>query len=95
MRDIIPAQRQLGERDITAIEFDSFSRDDIPRLLRGLQYIYTTEALREAVFAILADVLPVRADGEEFVSAQTGRPGLSQWRIPVDSIGCWAPCAWG
>ncbi|WPL14013.1 ISNCY family transposase [Thiorhodovibrio litoralis] len=83
MRDIIRAQMQLGECDIAAIEFDCFSRDDIPRLLRGLQHIYTTEALREEVFAILADVLPVRADGEEFVSADTGRPGMSQWRILV------------
>jgi len=83
MRDILRAQMQLGECDIAAIEFDCFSRDDIPRLLRGLQHIYTTEALRNEVFAILADVLPVRADGEEFVSAQTGRPGMSQWRILV------------
>ena len=83
MRNIIRAQMQLGECDISAIAFDCFSRDDILRLLRGLRHIYTTEPLREAVFAIHADVLPVRADGEEFVSADTGRPGMSQWRILV------------
>jgi len=83
MRDIIRAQMQLGERDIAAIEFDSFSRDDIPRLLRGLQHIYTTETVREAVFAILADVLPVREDGAQFVRIDTGRPGMTQWQILV------------
>ena len=64
MREIIKPQLQLGEQDIGAIVIDARSRDDIPRLLRGLQYLYTTPALREQVFAILAEVLPVRADGE-------------------------------
>ena len=42
MREIIPPQLQLGEQDISAIEIDCRSRDDIPRLLCGLQYIYTS-----------------------------------------------------
>ena len=83
MREIIKPQLQLGEVDISAIEIDHRSRDDIPRLLRGLQYIYTTEAVRERVFAILAEVLPERADGSGPVSAETGRPGMAQWQILV------------
>lgn len=83
MREIIKPQVQLGEVDISAIEIDHRSRDDIPRLLRGLQYIYTTEAVRERVFAILAEVLPERADGSGSVSAETGRPGMAQWQILV------------
>lgn len=39
MREIIKPQLQLGEVDISAIEIDHRSRDDIPRLLRGLQFI--------------------------------------------------------
>ena len=62
MRQIIDPQFQLGEQDIAAIELDLKSRDDIPRLLRGLQFIYTEAAVRERVFAILAEVLPERAD---------------------------------
>jgi len=38
---------QLGEVDISKIEFDPRSRDDIPKLLKGLQYIYCTPKLRE------------------------------------------------
>jgi len=83
MREIIKPQLQLGEQDIGAIVIDARSRDDIPRLLRGLQHIYTTPGLREQVFAILAEVLPVRADGEGAVSPETGRPGMAQWQILV------------
>jgi hypothetical protein len=83
MRNVICAHLQLSERDIGAIDLDCFSRDDIPRLLKGLQHIYTTPALREAVFAILAEVRPMRADSGELVSAATGRPGMCQWQILV------------
>jgi len=83
MREIIRPQLQLGELDIGAIAIDAKSRDDIPRLLRGLQHIYVTPELREPVFGILAEVLPQRADGEGPVSSETGRPGMTQWQILV------------
>lgn len=83
MREIIKPQLQLGEQDIDAIVIDTRSRDDIPRLLRGLQHIYTTPELRERVFAILSEVLAQRPDGEGPVSAETGRPGMTQWAILV------------
>ncbi|MGB5834734.1 MAG: ISNCY family transposase [Thiohalocapsa sp.] len=82
MRALINPQLRLGEVDIGAIEFDRRSRDDIPRLLRGLQHIYTSAAVRERVFAILAEVVAVGADGEA-VSTETGRPGMTQWRMLV------------
>jgi hypothetical protein len=41
MRQVIDPQLKLGEQDIAAIEFNPKSRDDIPQILRGLQYIYT------------------------------------------------------
>ena len=83
MRQIIDPQFQLGEQDIAAIELDRKSRDDIPRLLRGLQFIDTEPAVRERVFAILAEVLPTRADAPGAVSTDTGRPGMPPWRILV------------
>mgnify|MGYP006431775553 CR=1 FL=1 len=83
MRELIKPQLQLGEQDIGAIRLDARSRDDIPRLLRGLQFIDTTPALREQVFAILSEVLPQRPDGEGPVSATNGRPGMTQWSILV------------
>lgn len=83
MRQIIDPQMQFGEQDIAAIQLDPRSRDDIPKLLRGLQYIYTTPAVREEVFALLSEVLAQRADGEGPVSADTGRPGMEQWKVLV------------
>lgn len=83
MREIIKPQLQLGESDIGAIEIDAKSRDDIPRLLRALQHLYVTPELREPVFEILAEVLPMRADGAGPVSSETGRPGMSQWQMRV------------
>jgi len=83
MRQVINPQLQFGEQDISAIELDPKSRDDIPRILRGLQHIYTTPQLREEVFAILAEVLPEGEDGKGKVSAETGRPGMEQWKILV------------
>ena len=83
MRQVIDPQLRFGEQDISAIKLDPRSRDDIPRILRGLQYIYITPEIRERVFAILAEVLPPRADNEGTVSADTGRPGMAQWKILV------------
>ena len=83
MRQIIDPQLQFGEQDISAIRLDPRSRDDIPQILRGLQYIYITPEVREAVFAILAQVLAPRTEGEGAVSAETGRPGMEQWKILV------------
>lgn len=83
MREIITPQLQLGEQDIGAIEIDCKSRDDIPRLLRGLQYIYVTPEVREGVFTILAEVVPMRTDGTGAVSTETGRPGMTQWQMLV------------
>jgi len=83
MRQVINPQLQFGELDISQIPLDAHSRDDIPQLLRGLQHIYTTPVVREEVFAILSEVLPKREAGDEAVNAQTGRPGMDQWKILV------------
>ncbi len=81
MRKIINPQLQFGEQDIAAIHLDPKSRDDIPQLLRGLQYIYTTPALRESVFAILEEVIPQGVEGK--ANPDNGRPGMEQWKILV------------
>jgi hypothetical protein len=75
----------LGEEDIAKIKFNPRSRDDIPQLLTGLQHIYTTPELRQAVFNILEEVIPCRAgQGKEGkASKDKGRPGMEQWKILV------------
>jgi len=83
MRTVIQPQMQFGQVDIATIVFNPKSRDDIPQLLRGLQYIYTNAALRERVFTILQEVMPKRVGAEGKASPKTGRPGMEQWKILV------------
>ena len=83
MRTVIQPQMQFGEVDIATIVFNLKSRDDIPHILRGLQYIYINTVLRERVFTILQEVLPKRVGAEGKASAKTGRPGMEQWKILV------------
>ena len=77
MRDFEPFRWKSGEASIAEIQLDPTSRDDIPQLLRGLQHLYMTDALRKAVFQILDRMLPSEID------RNTGRPGMVLWRIFV------------
>ena len=81
MRNVIDPQLSFGEQNIAAIRLDPKSRDDIPHILRGLQYIYITPEVRERVFAILEEVIPEGTKGK--ASPATGRPGMEQWKILV------------
>ena len=79
MRTVRDPQIKFGEVDIAAIELDLKSRDDISPILRGLQYIYTTPELREAVFKILARVIPSR-NGPELTNEQRHQKAVpSSW----------------
>ena len=80
-REVESLQMELGASSIASVEFDLRSRDDIPKILRGLQYIYTTESLRGAIFQLLEEkILPN-------VDKKNGRPGLSLWKILTRSLG--------
>lgn len=87
MRNVKSAQMQIGQTDIADIVIDVSSRDDIPMILLGLQHIYTTPPLRQAVFKILEEVIPFKkADNTSnlvVADANKGRPGMDQWRILV------------
>jgi IS5 family transposase len=77
MRQTINPQLQFGQVDISTIEFNPKSRDDIPRILRGLQYIYATLDLRTAIFELLEkEMLPQ-------INKRNGRPGMELWKILV------------
>lgn len=67
----------LGEIDISQIKIDAKSRDDIPQILRGLQYLYTDTKIREKLFVALEKIIPANVD------RANGRPGMSLWRIFV------------
>jgi len=77
MRKVIEEQMQLGEIDVSQIKFDLQSRDEIPKLLMGLQYIYITPELRDIVFDFLTGLTPPHVDPE------TGRNGMDYWKILV------------
>ncbi len=77
MRKVKEQQMKFGEVDIATVEFDLRSRDEIPKLLMGLQHIYCTPEIREKVFKILADIVP------EDVDNKNGRPGMELWKILV------------
>jgi len=74
MRKVIEEQMQLGAVDISKIQFDEKSRDEIPPLLRGLQFIYCTDAIRTEVFALLQKHIKL---------SKTGRRGMDLWSILV------------
>lgn len=74
MRKTIENQLILGEVDISEIEFDHRCRDEMPHLLKGLQFIYTNPELREHIFALL----------EQHINySKTGRRGMDLWKILV------------
>ena len=77
MRQFVPPQLHCGELRIVDIELDAHSRDDIPQLLRGLQYLYVNPTLRAELFQLLDEMIPPEVD------RTTGRPGMALWRILV------------
>jgi len=52
MRIVKSSQSSFGQVDIAEIEINPRSRDDIPAVLKGLQYIYVNPAIRDQVFAL-------------------------------------------
>ena len=75
MRQVINSQLEFGQVDISQIKFDLKSRDGMPRVLRGLQHIYVTDNLREAVFELLEkEMLPT-------INKGNGRRGMELWKI--------------
>ena len=77
MRIVKNEQLQFGGVDISQIIFDLHSRDEIPKILLGLQHIYCDASLKTQVFAELKTLIP---DG---VDPGTGRPGMELWKILV------------
>src|SRR3990167_4113795 len=73
-------QLALGQLAIADIQINPKSRDDIPKILRGLQYIYLTDSIRKPIFTLLEEkILPS-------VDKKNGRPGLSLWKILVMGV---------
>jgi transposase, IS5 family len=77
MRKILREQMQMGQIDINDIKIELDTRDEIPQLLRGLQYLYTNKTTRRQIFRLLGELIPVHIDRND------GRRGMDLWKILV------------
>lgn len=77
MRKRFELQYELGATPIEQVKFPTRSRDELPRVLRGLQHIYATPELNKAVF----DLLESQIIGDK--NNRMGRPGMALWEILV------------
>ena len=80
MRSVQNMQMRIGEVDISQIKFDPKSRDDVPKILKGLQHIYITASLRSQIFQLLENEISPK------VSKDNGRPGMTLWKILVCGV---------
>lgn len=80
MRVVQNAQMQIGEVDIAKIKFDPKSRDDIPKILKGLQHLYGNHPLRTQLFQLLETEIAPK------VNKHNGRPGMEMWKILVCGV---------
>ncbi len=76
MRKRFEIQYELGATPIENLKIPTRSRDEMPPVLRALQYIYTTPELNQKIFELLAGKVT-------FGKKQTGRPGMTLWEILV------------
>ena len=80
MRLVQNMQMQIGEVDISQIEFDPKSRDEVPKILKGLQHLYVSASLRTQIFGLLEKEISPAVD------KRNGRPGMTLWRILVCGV---------
>lgn len=79
MRKRFECQLQLGQTAIERIEIPLRSRDELPPILTGLQWIFLTPEVNQEIFRLLEQ--EVQGNKE-----QTGRPGMDLWHILVLGI---------
>ncbi|MEO6904997.1 MAG: ISNCY family transposase [Ginsengibacter sp.] len=80
MRIVKNPQIQIGEIDISQIKFNPKSRDDIPQVLRGLQYLYVNIPIRQEIFSLLEKNISPK------INKNNGRPGMELWKIFVMGV---------
>ena len=67
-------QFKLGQSSLNKIKLDYQSRDDITKLLLGIQEIYSNKVELEQIFQILKKAIIIKS---------IGRSGMSLWKILV------------
>ena len=79
MRQRFEQQMNLRTVAIADIKFPLKSRDELPPVLKALQYIFITPEVNEKVFALLEQ--KICKDKK-----QTGRKGMDLWHILVLAV---------
>ena len=77
MRKKFEVQLELGQPAIEDVALPKRSRDELPPLLKGLQWIFKTPELNEGIFELLENAVV----GSK--QSTTGRPGMDLWHILV------------
>lgn len=77
MRKRFDPQTDLGQTPIDQVVIPLKSRDELPPILTGLQWIFRTPGLHEDVFALLEGKL------QGAKATHTGRPGMDLWQVLV------------
>lgn len=67
----------MGQIDIADVIIELVNRDEIPQLLRGLQYLCADKEIRHKIFKILLHMIPKNID------PNNGRSGMDLWKIFV------------
>jgi hypothetical protein len=79
MRQRFEQQQTIGIIPISDIKFPLRSRDELPPVLKALQYIFVTPELNKRVFDLLEKKI---CSGKK----QTGRKGMDLWHIIVLAV---------
>ena len=85
MRTVLNLQPALGQIPIEEIEFNPRSRDDIPAVVQGIQFLYCNLELRCKVLDLLESRLLAPQDSPADAAAEPGnrqsirRPGAPAW----------------
>ena len=77
MRKVQNNQIKFGEILIPEVNISLTSRDEIPKILIGLQQMYINSDVRNKIFKILENCIP------DDKSINIGRPGMLLWNILV------------
>ncbi len=79
MRENFVQQQKIGVAPISKVKITLKSRDELPAVLIGLQYIFITPELNKEVFKILNKAVGVKVK-------RKGRKGMSLWEILVLAV---------
>jgi len=78
MRTTFIQQLSIGVQPISEVKIPNITRDELPPVLKSLQYIFITPELNKKVFEILSKVFKK--------SNNKGRKGMSHWEVFVLSV---------